>query len=92
MNCTTVKPGVDCVFMTKKGCSFSGGTCHPAVEACNGCTRSTQFPKGWYCASCPDPSIKWKNGRCNLATHVKSEIKVEKTKLNPLKASKRGIH
>ena len=90
MDCATVKSGVECVFMTKKGCSFNGGICHPAVEACDGCNRTIQYSEAWYCTSCPDPSIKWKNGRCNLATHVKGEIKTEKIKLNPLKASKRG--
>ncbi len=90
MDCLTVKPGVECVFMTKEGCSFNGGTCHQAVEACDGCNRTSEHSSGWYCMACPDPSQKWKNGKCNLATHVKEEIKVETAKLNPLKASKRN--
>ncbi|MBW2436990.1 MAG: PxxKW family cysteine-rich protein, partial [Deltaproteobacteria bacterium] len=32
---------------------------------------------------------KWKNGNCNLATHVTIESKKAKAKINPLKASKR---
>lgn len=91
MNCTTVRNGSDCVFMTRKGCSFNGGVCHPIVEACNGCVRASEFPSGWYCTACPDPTVKWKNGDCNFATHVIKATKVNNTKLNPLKASKRGI-
>jgi hypothetical protein len=90
MHCTTVKPGVECPFMTKKGCSFNGGACHPVVEECDGCERTSKHDSGWYCAACPDPSIKWKTGRCNLATHVKGTAKKEAGKINPLKASKRG--
>lgn len=36
-----------------------------------------------------DPELKWKNGNCNLATHVVVEAK-KKQKINPIKASKRG--
>jgi hypothetical protein len=90
MDCTTVKSGVACVFMEKKGCSFNGGTCHPIVEQCKGCDRTSQFVSGWYCAACPDPSLKWKSGRCNLATHVRIAAKTEAVKINPLKASKRN--
>ena len=39
MHCESVKPGVDCTFMTKKGCSFNGGKCKTVVEACTGCRR-----------------------------------------------------
>ncbi|MGD8757754.1 MAG: PxxKW family cysteine-rich protein, partial [Deltaproteobacteria bacterium] len=35
---------------------------------------------------------KWKNGRCNLATHVKDTAKSDAAKINPLKASKRSAH
>jgi hypothetical protein len=92
MDCSTVKSGVECVFMTKKGCAFNGGTCHPAVEACDGCSRTSEYSSGWFCTACPDPSSKWKNGRCNLATHVKDAVKSETSKINPLKASKRNAH
>jgi hypothetical protein len=92
MQCATVKVGVECVFMTKNGCSYKGGSCQQAIEACEGCARTIEFSSGWYCAACPEPSIKWKNGRCNLATHVKGEVKTEKVKVNPLKASKRSAH
>jgi hypothetical protein len=90
MDCTTVKPGVECVFMSKKGCSFNGGACYHVVEQCQGCDRSSEYPSGWFCTACPDPKLKWKNGKCNLATHVKDMAKSEAGKINPLKASKRN--
>jgi hypothetical protein len=89
MHCVSVKPGVDCTFMTKKGCSFNGGKCKPVVEACNGCERILGFEELNFCASFPDPDVKWRLGICNLATHVKNGKKEMVQKLNPLKASKR---
>ena len=91
MVCKTIRPGVDCPFMKASGCSFNGGSCHQIVEACGGCDRGKEFPTGWYCAACPDPQTKWRNGNCNMATHVTAEVKVESDKkINPLKASKRS--
>lgn len=90
MNCSSVKDGVECPFMTKKGCGFNGGTCHQAIENCQGCERNTEYKTGWYCASVPDPKIKWRRGNCNLATHIKAEPKKAGPKVNPLKASKRA--
>jgi Family of unknown function (DUF6811) len=78
--------------MMAKGCSFNGGICHEIIEKCNGCNRNTQYTSGWYCAACPDPTSKWKNGNCNLATHIVSAAAVKQAKVNPLKASKRGGH
>ena len=90
MVCNSVKESMECIFMTKKGCSFNGGKCHPIVEECHGCSRASQFSSGWYCTACPDPSVKWKHGNCNFATHVEKAVQVNITKVNPLKASKRG--
>jgi hypothetical protein len=70
MVCTTVRKGFECPFMTAKGCSYNGGICHEVVEHCNGCNRSAEFSSKWYCTACPDPSIKWKTGDCNFASHV----------------------
>ena len=81
---------MECPFMTAKGCSFNGGICHEIVEQCNGCKRNAQHASGWYCSACPEPAIKWKNGNCNLATHIEATPAAKKTKVNPLKASKRG--
>ena len=89
MLCTTTREGYDCSFMTPQGCSFNGGTCHPAVEACQGCERTITVGEMVFCRSYPDPAAKWRYGNCNFATHVKGEAK-EAPKLNPLKASKRA--
>ncbi len=89
MDCITVKPGVECSFMSKKGCSFNGGSCHQIIESCTGCARVLTNDLGSFCASFPDPTIKWKRGACNFATHVKAAAAVEQ-KVNPLKASKRA--
>ena len=89
MVCATVKAGSDCAFMTKGGCGYNGGTCHPVVEQCDGCQRSVEFPAGKYCNSYPNPSIKWKTSACNFATHAKLE-QTNEQKVNPLKASKRN--
>ena len=89
--CETVRKGSECAFMTAKGCSYNGGVCREVVEQCDGCGRTTKMESGWFCSACPEPSLKWKLGACNLATHVKAdEKKGAKQKINPLKASKRG--
>jgi len=90
MVCTTVRNGVDCPFMTAKGCSYNGGICHEIVEQCEGCNRKSEYGDGWYCTSTPEPMMKWKNGNCNLATHVATIAKTKTQKINPLKASKRA--
>ncbi len=92
MHCESIKPGIDCTFMTKKGCSFNGGKCRPIVESCEGCERVLQANGDRYCNAFPDPSVKWRRGTCNLATHQKGNGKGAKTeqKINPLKASKRS--
>jgi len=89
MVCTTVRKGQECPFMLAEGCSYNGGICHEIVEKCNGCNRGTEYSAGWFCTACPDPSLKWKVGNCNLATHVTTTTTATK-KVNPLKASKRG--
>ncbi len=90
MNCLTIKKGVECVFMSKKGCDFNGGTCHEVLEDCQGCDRSQEFKTGVFCLSVPDPSVKWRRGSCNLATHLKEVAKERGPMLNPIKASKRA--
>ncbi|MFW6146939.1 MAG: PxxKW family cysteine-rich protein [Thermodesulfobacteriota bacterium] len=90
MVCTTLRKGYECVFMTKNGCQFNGGRCYPIVEQCEGCQKVVEYPTGKFCMSFPDPSAKWNNGICNMATHVKRNHIADNHKLNPLKASKRG--
>ncbi len=90
MICQTVKTGIECSFMTKKGCGFTGGSCLPTVEACNGCGRLIEINGGTYCRIYPDPAARWSYGICPTATHVKKEVTEVVQKLNPLKASKRS--
>ncbi|MFH1081913.1 MAG: PxxKW family cysteine-rich protein [Pseudomonadota bacterium] len=89
MVCSSVKVGQNCLFMSKKGCGFNGGTCHIIVEACEGCQKAVQYPIGKYCISFPDPAAKWHTGNCSMATHLEATTKKETAKVNPLKASKR---
>ena len=89
MDCTSVKEGVDCFFMSANGCQFNGGTCHTIVEQCEGCQKANDFPTGKYCLVFPDPASKWRLGRCNMATHLKAKAEKVNGKVNPLKASKR---
>ena len=90
MLCANVKTGVDCFFMTKKGCEYSGGKCNTIIEQCEGCQKASDFPTGKYCIAFPDPAAKWRTGNCNMATHIKAPEKKESAKVNPLKASKRS--
>lgn len=90
MICTTIRKGVDCPFMTEKGCSYKGGRCYAIVEECSGCNRAAEFESGWYCSVAPEPAIKWKLGNCNMATHVQAAVAETKAKINPIKASKRS--
>lgn len=90
MVCTSVKEGVECFFMNKDGCQFNGGSCHQIIENCEGCQKVQEFPTGKYCLSFPEPATRWRNGTCNMATHVKAANGKGNGKVNPLKASKRG--
>jgi hypothetical protein len=91
MDCVTIKAGYPCAFMTKKGCRFNGGQCHPIIDKCEGCDRVLDLEAGRFCMVSPDPAVKWKAGTCNMATHIKNGNNAGKVvKINPLKASKRG--
>jgi hypothetical protein len=49
-----------------------------------------EYPAGLYCKAYSEPALKWVQGSCTLATHVKRDNgTVETKKINPLKASKR---
>lgn len=91
MLCTTTRKGMECFFMTPRGCSFNGGTCHEAIDKCNGCAHLVTLGERRFCKAFPDPAAKWAFGTCNLATHVERKVKEEVVKkVNPLKASKRS--
>ena len=89
MVCMTIRKGLECPFMAVEGCSYNGGICQEIIEQCSGRTRGKEYSSGRYCMACLDPSLKWKNGRCNLATNIVAESTGKKPKINPLKASKR---
>lgn len=59
-------------------------------ERCTGCERIATIEGKEYCSAYSNPVSKWRTGHCNLATHVKLAVTAEKTKVNPLKASKRA--
>ena len=91
MICQTIKSGVECGFMTKKGCGFNGGTCNLIVAQCEGCGKVIACATGNYCRVYPDPAGKWRTGgKCPTATHLKVEVKETTQKVNALKASKRA--
>jgi len=76
--------------MVKTGCSYRGGRCLTVSEKCEGCGNVREFPAGAFCAVFANPASKWTLGRCNFATHLKTDVKKDEKKLNPLKASKRS--
>jgi hypothetical protein len=89
MQCQSQKPGIECLFMKKTGCSYNGGKCYTVIESCEGCTRVLELVTGRFCSSYPYPAQKWQNAGCSMATHKKVQ-KAEEQKINPLKASKRA--
>jgi hypothetical protein len=73
---------------TAEGVMVKGIQLSPVVEQCTGCARIREFEEQQFCSSYPLPEKKWLDGRCNLATHVKTQA--ASAKVNPLKASKRA--
>jgi hypothetical protein len=61
------------------------------IEKCTGCNRIIEVNAAQYCKTYASPEAKWKLGICNFATHVKPDIATAKTRINPLKASKRAM-
>jgi hypothetical protein len=77
--------------MKADGCCFIDGSCKPIVEQCDGCAKVTEVGDSKYCTCYPDPESRWFNGTCTMATHIKRDVEQIKKKINPLKASKKGI-
>ncbi|HAD04510.1 MAG: hypothetical protein A2091_05495 [Desulfuromonadales bacterium GWD2_61_12] len=92
MQCQTVLPGTECTFWSKQGCIYEAKSCQIVVDECAGCERIVEGTIGKVCSVAPAPSLKWANDLklCNFATHRKIEIKLDDTKTNPLKASKKA--
>ncbi|MUM78208.1 hypothetical protein GKC30_11230 [Pseudodesulfovibrio sp. F-1] len=77
--------------MTDAGLNYKGVIMEPVVEKCEGCERVVSYENSTYCPTYAKPSAKWAKGSCNFATHTRNEAdKAGKTKVNPLKASKRA--
>jgi hypothetical protein len=57
----------------------------PVVEKCGNCEKISEG----FCSVYVNPAGKWAVGGCFIATHIK-KLAVEKKKVNPIKASKRG--
>lgn len=74
---------------TAEGVVVKGFVISPCVEQCEGCDRVRAFEEETFCSSYPDPARKWENGKCNFATHIKTQSSAQ-AKVNPLKASKRA--
>lgn len=70
---------------------YTGGLFSPISEKCEGCERIIEAASVKYCQTYVSPEAKWRLGLCNFATHVKPELATAKTKVNPLKASKRAM-
>jgi len=69
---------------------FLSGNFQPVIDKCEGCARIVTVENSSFCSTYLVPEAKWRQGICNFATHVKPEIVTAKTRVNPLKASKRA--
>lgn len=58
------------------------------VTKCHGCEKAGEDET---CRVYVMPGAQWRRGNCPMATHIKKEVKDVAFKLNPLKASKRGV-
>ena len=74
---------------TPEGVTVKGFVLAPIIDKCEGCERVREFEEEKFCSSYPVPERKWAEGRCNFATHTKTDAKAA-AKVNPLKASKRA--
>lgn len=84
-------PVLEGATMTAEGLSYKGVIMEPIDEKCDGCERIVDFEEKKFCPSYAQPARKWAHGVCNFATHVRASVDSEgKTKVNPLKASKRA--
>jgi len=92
MICQTVRKGHECFLMRSAGCSAKYGECYPIIDKCQGCAKVVDVEGQKYCLTYPYPEAKWQSGICVMATHVKRNVEEIKQKINPLKASKRGVN
>lgn len=69
---------------------YMSGSFKQIIEQCEGCERIIAVENSKFCKTYINPEAKWRLGICNFATHAKPEIKTQKVRVNPLKASKRA--
>jgi hypothetical protein len=50
-------------------------------EKCEGCDRIKMDNNQKLCAAFPVPSVRWRLGNCNMATHIKTGTKTEASKV-----------
>ena len=67
---------------TEQGVEVKGMLMQPVIEKCEGCDRVRTFEEQQFCGSYPNPAKKWFDGRCNFATHIKTETS-KAAKVNP---------
>ena len=65
---------------TTEGVVVNGFVLSPVVEQCAGCDRVREFDGEQFCSSYPAPAKKWTSGRCNFATHVKTQVRQRSTR------------
>ena len=58
---------------TAEGVVVNGFVVSPIIDKCEGCDRVRTFEEQQFCGSYPNPAKKWFDGRCNFATHIKTE-------------------
>lgn len=75
---------------TSNTAKFSDGSFLQIIDKCEGCGRIVEVDSSKFCDAYLNPEAKWHLGICNLATHAKPEELLIKTRINPLKASKRS--
>ncbi|MDR1872892.1 MAG: PxxKW family cysteine-rich protein [Deltaproteobacteria bacterium] len=54
---------------------------NPIDEKCQGCDRVQDLSGTQCCSAYPVPSVHWRLGNCNLATHIKVEVKADANKV-----------
>lgn len=77
-------------MQTNTASKFASPSFLPVIASCEGCERIATAEEQKTCTVYANPAAKWRLGICNLATHVKPEVKTVKVRINPLKASKRA--
>jgi hypothetical protein len=61
--------------------TINDGAARVVAEKCDGCDRIKTVEDKRYCAAFPDPTVRWRLGNCNMATHIKTETKGDSAKV-----------